>query len=562
MNKINISPRNQILIIHIALILVTLVVFWQVNQFDFINLDDNVYVTENRHVQSEFTLNALRWALTTTDLGYWQPLTWLSLMLNYQLFGLKAGGYHVTNVLLHIFSTLLLFRLFKRMTGAVWRSAFVAAFFALHPFHVESVAWIAKRKDLLSAFFWMLSLFLYVYYTEKPVIKRYLLVLLSFFLALMSKPIVITLPLILILLDYWPLHRFASRKDNLFLWQLKEKLPFFVFSAALSVITFIVHDKDKPYAENFPLGSRISNAIVSFITYLEKTFWPHNLAVYDAYPDQFIFWQVAGAALLIIFITSAVIVRVKRFPFLFAGWSWYAITILPVLGIIQVNQQARSDHYTYLPLIGISVMLAWGVPSLFKSENIRKKILFPAGLVVLITLTLLTWKQCGYWRDSITLFTRAIQVTGNNYVAYNIRGFSYGKQGVYQLAMKDFSTSLSLKNDYPRTYNTRGTLYGKTGQHKLALEDFNKAISLRSDYALAYLNRGLAYANLGRNDLAVQDFSIAIRLKEDYDKAYHCRAIVYLNQGDIDHGCLDARTACELDDCRTWKEAFDKGLCR
>ncbi|MEN6420393.1 MAG: hypothetical protein ABFD76_00475, partial [Smithella sp.] len=211
MNKINISPRNQILIIHIALILVIFAVFWQVNQFDFINLDDNVYVTENSHVQSEFTLDALRWALTTTDLGYWQPLTWLSLMLNYQLFGLKAGGYHITNLILHILNTLLLFWLFKRMTGAVWRSAFVAAFFALHPFHVESVAWIAKRKDLLSAFFWMLSLCLYVYYTEKPIMKRYLLVLLSFVLALMSKPIVITLPLILILLDYWPLHRFASR---------------------------------------------------------------------------------------------------------------------------------------------------------------------------------------------------------------------------------------------------------------------------------------------------------------------------------------------------------------
>lgn len=562
MNKINISPRNQILIIHIALILVTFAVFWQVNQFDFINLDDNVYVTENSHVQSEFTLDALRWALTTTDLGYWQPLTWLSLMLNYQLFGLKAGGYHITNLILHILNTLLLFWLFKRMTGAVWRSAFVAAFFALHPFHVESVAWIAKRKDLLSAFFWMLSLCLYVYYTEKPIMKRYLLVLLSFVLALMSKPIVITLPLILILLDYWPLHRFTSRKNNLFLWQLKEKLPFFILSAALSIITFIVHDKDKPYAENFPLGSRIANAAVSFINYLEKTIWPNNLAVYDPYPDQFIFWQVAGAALLIIFITFVVIALVKKSPFLFAGWSWYAITILPVLGIIQVNQQARSDHYTYVPLIGISIIFTWGIPALFKSESSRKKILFPAGIVILITLTVLNWMQCGYWRDSITLFTHAIRVTRDNYVAYNIRGFSYGEQGCYQLAMKDFNTSLSLKNDYPRTYNTRGTLYGKTGQHKLALEDFNKAINLRHDYALAYINRGLAYANLGLNDLAIKDFSTSIRFKDDYDKAYNHRAIVYLNQGNIDYGCLDARTACELDDCRIWKEAVDKGLCR
>ena len=259
LNKINISPGKQKLIVYIVLTVVTLAVFWQVNQFDFINFDDNVYVTENIHIQSGITLDGFRWAFSTTYAEFWHPLTWLSLMFDYQLYGLNAGGYHLTNLILHILSTLLLFWLFNRMTGAIWKSAFVAAFFALHPLHVESVAWIAERKDVLSAFFWMLTLCLYVYYTEKPVIKRYLLVLFSFVLALMSKPMVVTLPVIMILLDYWPLKRFESQKGNLILWQLKEKIPFFILSAVFSIITLYAQIQSlsfKIYSLEFPACQR------------------------------------------------------------------------------------------------------------------------------------------------------------------------------------------------------------------------------------------------------------------------------------------------------------------
>ena len=238
LKKININSKEQILIIYVVLAMVTLAVFWQVNQFDFVNLMIHVYVTENSHIQSGITLDGFRWAFSTRYANLWNPLVWLSFMFDYQLYGLNAGGYHVTNLILHILSTLLLFWLFNRMTEAVWKSAFVAAVFALHPLHVESVAWISERKDVLSAFFWMLTLCLYVYYTEKPAVKRYLLVLFSFVLALMSKPMVVTLPVVMILLDYWPLRRFESEKDNLILWQLKEKTPFFILSAALVILTF------------------------------------------------------------------------------------------------------------------------------------------------------------------------------------------------------------------------------------------------------------------------------------------------------------------------------------
>ncbi|MBN1363478.1 MAG: hypothetical protein JW976_01600, partial [Syntrophaceae bacterium] len=397
---ININPPKQILIIYISLILVTFVVFGQVNKYDFVNFDDNIYITENSHVLSGVTLDGVRWAFKTTDAEFWHPLTWLSLMFDCQLYGLNAGGYHLTNLILHILSTVLLFWLFNRMTGAVWRSAFVALIFALHPLHVETVSWIAKRKDVLSTFFGMLTLCLYVYYTEKPVIRRYLLVLLFFLFALMSKSMVVTLPVIMILLDYWPLRRFQLQEGNFALWQLKEKTPLFILSAVFSIITiYIRYNWDNPFAGDFPLSSRLINAPVSFIIYLEKTFWPHSMAVFYPFSGQLPLGQVLGSTLLIIVISAAVIMVGKRFPYLLVGWLWYAIAILPVIGIIQVGIRAVSDNYTYLPLTGIAIMMAWGIPLLFPNKEIRKKILIPAGATVIIILAVLAWRQCGYWKN-------------------------------------------------------------------------------------------------------------------------------------------------------------------
>jgi tetratricopeptide (TPR) repeat protein len=559
LNKINLSSQKQKLIVYIFLTLVISAVMGQVNQFDFVSLDDDVYVTENSQLQSGFTPNGLRWAFSTTYAEFWHPVTWLSLMFDYQLYGLNPAGYHLTNLILHILSTLLLFWFFNRMTGAVWKSAFVAALFALHPLRMESVAWIGERKDVLSAFFWMLTLCLYVYYTEKPVIRRYLLVVFSFVLALMSKPMVVTLPVIMILLDYWPLKRFESQKNNLILWQLKEKLPFFILSAVFSIIT--IYAQYRPHSKPISLVSNITNASVHFVTYLGKTFWPYDLAFYYPFSNQLQIWQVTGAILLILVISAAVIVMVKRFPYLFVGWLWYGITILPVIGVIPAGSNTLADRYTYLPSIGIAVILAWGIPTLFRCEDMRKKILFPTAIIFLAVLSVLTWVQCGYWRDSIKLFSHTL-ATKDNALAYNGRGDAYADMGQYKLAIEDYNKAISMKPSYAGAFYNRGTSYSKTGQYFLAIEDFNKTVIVNPYYTEAYNNRGIAYAQLGQYQLAIYDFSKTIKLQPDYVNAYNNRATVYFKQRNEKSACLDARRACELGNCRILEAAKGKGYCR
>ena len=484
-------------------------------------------------------------------------------MFDYKLYGLNAGGYHLTNLILHILSTLLLFWLFNRMTGAIWRSAFVAAFFALHPLHVQSVAWIAERKDVLSAFFWTLTLCLYVYYIEKPVIRRYLLVLLSFACALMSKSMVVTLPVVMIILDYWPLGRLQSKKigSNLTnilpvstyqgaqkgnmsppidqklsktkiaeiipLWQFWEKIPFFILSAAFSIGTvFLWYNPSKKL---FSLGFRIATALVSFVTYLEKTFWPHDMAIFYPFSNQLNGWQVLGAALLILVISATVIVMVKRLPYLLVGWLWYAITILPVIGIIYIGINPMSDRYTYLPSIGIAIMLAWGIPPLFPREDIRKKILFPAGIACLAIMAILSWKQCGYWKNSIELFKHDLQVT------------------------KDDSSC--------EAHTHLGMALFAEGKIEEAIDHYNEAIRVKPGYLFAYDNRGTAYATRGQYQLAIKDFSEVIRVKPDFALGYNKRGAFYFDDGANTLGCSDAQKACELGNCNLLEMAKGKGLC-
>jgi tetratricopeptide (TPR) repeat protein len=610
-NKINISsPSSQrkILIVYVILTLATLAVFRQVYQYSFINFDDIGYVTQYSNIQSGIT-NGFLWAFGTRYADLWNPLVWLSFMFDYQLHGLNAGGYHVTNLILHILSTLLLFWLFNRMTKALWRSAFVAALFALHPFHVESVAWIAERKDVLSAFFWMLTLCLYVYYTEKPVIKRCLLVVFCFVLALMSKPMVVTLPVILLLLDYWPLGRLGSQKivtkdpeiisvasskekkknkvkqetlkknipptqvrklpqtriaGIIPVWQLWEKIPFFILSAVFSIITLYNPNQPKTSLKAFSLISRLANASVAFVTYLEKTLWPYDLAVFYPFSDQLPLGQVLGAALGIIVISAAVIVMAKRLPYLFVGWLWFVITLLPVIGIIQlslITPYAMADRYHYLPSIGIAVGLAWGIPLLFKQKELRKKILLPAGIAVVAILAILSWRQCGYWRDSVTLFNHSLQVTKDNYLAHSNLCDALNEEGKIQEAIDHCSEAIRMRPDYYIAYNNRGTAYSKLGKYQLTLEDLNKAIALNPDSAEARNNRGIAYIKLGQNQLALEDLNEAIRLNPDYALSYYNRAAVYLNQGQKESGCRDAQRACTLGDCKILDLAGKKGDC-
>jgi hypothetical protein len=524
LKKTDINSQRQKLIVYIVLTLATLAVYWQVTQYGFVNLDDGDYVRYNRLIR--LGMKGIPLAFSTIYAQFWHPLTWISLIFDYQLYGPNAGGYHFTNIILHILSTLLLFWLFNRMTGAIWKSAFIAGLFALHPLRVESVAWISERKDVLSGFFWMLTLCLYVYYTEKPAIKRYVLVLFSFVLALMSKPMVVTLPFIMILLDYWPLTRFQSQKGNLLLWQLKEKILFFVLSAVFSIIT--IYYQFKPSGESFPLSSRISNALVTFITYPIQILWPHDLTISYPFRFQIPLWQVFGTILLSVIISAAVIVMAKRLQYLFVGWMWYVITILPVIGIIQNGDYAMADRYTYLPSVGITVMLVWGLPSMIRSEETRKRFLFPAGIAVLAIMSVLSWKQCVYWKNSMELFNHALRVTRNNFLAHNDLGLALYEKGKMEEAINHYNKAILMAPRYAYAYNNRGTAYAQLGQYQSALDDLNKAIHLKPDYAFAYNNR----------------------------------AMVYFYEGNKELYCHDARTACTLGTCIALEKAKGKEYCR
>lgn len=513
MLNININSTKKKIIIYIILVSAIFAVFWQVNQFDFISIDDDVYVTDNLHIKSGITLDGLRWAFTTRYFDLWTPLVWISYMSDYQLYGLYAGGYHLTNVILHIFSTLLLFWLFNRMTGSVWKSAFVAAFFALHPLRVESVAYVAERKDVLSLFFGILALCFYVYYTEKPVIKRYLTVLFFFLCALMSKPMVVTLPLLMILLDYWPLQRFALQQGNLILWQLKEKILFLVLSVVIIIITLYNPNGSSDPNVLVPLDSRIVNAAVALMTYVEKTFWPHDPVALFVLSDQPQLWMFLVSASLLLAISAVIIATMKRFPYLFTGWLWYVITIAPVMGIIQIGlfgSRSVSDRYTYLPSIGISIIMAWGIPALIKSVSLRRSILIPLSIIFLVFLAVLTWQHCGYWKNSFKLADYTLQVTQKNNTqhgaAHLLRGRAYFRIALYQQALEDFNEVVHLIPNCADCYYNRGVTYSMLGQQSRAIEDYNEAIRLIPNFVYAYYHRGYAYAKLGMKQRAIEDY--------------------------------------------------------
>ena len=605
-SKINMNQKKQHLIVYVVITIVTLAVFWQVSRYNFINFDDNMYVTSNQYVQYGKTPHGLLWAFDIASMkqtGLWNPLVWLSYMFDYRTYGLYAGGYHLTNLIFHILSALLLFWLFHRMTGAIWKSAFVAIFFAIHPLHVESVAWISERKDVLSVFLGLLTLCLYVYYTEKPVIKRYLIVLFCFACALMSKPTVVILPISMILLDYWPLDRILSWKmvtnrqnvtsgftipgkekiipaflynkssENRFgeiipSWQLREKTPFFILSMIMLIMTF--YPKDNPYAfdldlQQSPLLPRLANAPVAFLSYLGKTFWPLDLAVFYPFPEHILFWQVSAACLLILLISVAVVVTMKRLPYLFVGWWWYAITIAPVMGIIQISiaaPYAMADRYHYLSSIGLAVIMAWGLPALMSREALRKKIVFPTGIMFLSIMACLSWIQCSYWQDNFTLFRHAITATKNNYLAHGNFARELAQRGKYEEAIAHYNRSILIHSHRASPYYDRGTIYGKHGQYQQAIEDLNQALRLNPNFIKAYNNRGIVYAEMGIYQKALSDFNEAIRLKPDYADAHNNRAFVYFNQNDSISGCRDAQKACLSGNCKTLAWAKDNGYCR
>jgi tetratricopeptide (TPR) repeat protein len=575
------SKKKQILMVYILLTTATCMAFWGVNHCDFIGYDDDGYVTKNTNIQEGLTAKGIRWAFTTGYYANWHPLTWISHMVDVQLFDLKPRGHHLTNLLFHIANTLLLFVVLNRMTKALWRSAFVAALFALHPLHVESVAWVAERKDVLSTFFWMLTIGAYCSYVERPALQRYLLVLLFFAFGLMAKPMLVTLPFALLLLDFWPLKRFEEKKSTPEEWTegykpgsgnrgkrkskaeepaasgyrwaliyplIWEKLPLFLLAALSSIVTYMVQQKGGAVStlEVFPLSVRLANAFVSYIIYIGKMIWPSNLAVLYPHPGLWPPWQVMAAVSLLVAVTLMVIWTAKRFPYLATGWFWYAGTLLPVIGLVQVGQQARADRYTYIPLVGLFIIVAWGVPELLKGWRYRKETLFLSSALALSCLFVATWTQVGYWRNSVTLFEHTLKVNDRNSTAYNNLGNAYGNLGNHRKAIEDYNKAIELNPKYEVAYYNRGNAYGNLGNHRQAIEDYGKAIELNPKYAEAYNNRAVSHGSLGNYRQAMEDSNKAIELNPIDAVAYNTRGNASERLGSYRQAIEDYSKAVEL----------------
>jgi Flp pilus assembly protein TadD len=569
MNIIKNKPfilRRDVLIC-LFLIVITLAVYWQVRNHEFISYDDDVYVIENPHVQAGLTRQAIIWSFTTTHVANWHPLTWLSHLMDCQLYGLNPSGHHLTNVLFHLVNTVLLFLLLHRITGASWRSGFVAALFAVHPLHVESVAWVAERKDVLSTLFWLLTMWAYIYYVEKPRLHRYLLTLLTLGLGLMAKPMLVTLPFVLLLLDYWPLERFqagpAGSNDqgqvqvplssvktrspsSRLIW---EKAPFFVVSLASCVVTFLVQQKGGAVetVQAFPLTIRIGNALVSYVSYMGKMIWPQSLAVFYPHPGTSLpGWQAAAAGLLLIFITIGVIRAGRKRAYLTVGWLWYLGTLVPVIGLVQVGAQALADRYTYVPLIGLFIMISWFIPDLLAGWRHRGIVLGGSAVTVVSALMVCTWMQLQHWKNDITLFEHALKVTANNYLAHDSLGNALAEQGKLDKAITHYNAALRINPNSLNTHNNLGVAFLEGGDIDKAITHYYAALRLKSDSAETHNNLGVALFTVGQLDQAIGHYLTAIKLDPNFGKAYNNLGNALARKGKLYEAIVQYSRALEL----------------
>lgn len=501
-------------LIYGSLILVIFAIYTQVRHFDFVNYDDPDYTTGNLHVRQGLTTQGVAWALTSRDAANWFPLTWVSHMLDCQLFGLESGWHHLHNVLLHALAAIFLGLFLTRATGMRWRSALVAYLWALHPLHVESVAWVAERKDVLSALFWFVTLWAYAWYTQRPGWRRYLLVALGLCLGLVSKPMVVTLPFVLLLIDYWPLQRVGQQWRKV----ISEKLPLLVPSGCAAIITFLVQERAGA-VKALPTATRLANAILSAAIYIVKTIWPSRLAVFYPYPHSFAFIPILAAALLLAGITAGVIALRRRAPYLLTGWGWFAITLIPVIGLVQVGGQARADRYMYLPMAGLLIMLVWGAAEIL--GQLQAKVLaIPLGASACMACAVFSWIQIGYWRNSEKLFRHTLEVTADNPVAnHNLGNYLMGQPGRLSEALPYLQTAVRLDPGSPPAHTDLGSALAKAGRLPEAIAQFEGAIRLAPDAAIPHNNLGSALRQEGRMPEAISEFETALRLDPDYEEA-------------------------------------------
>ena len=535
-----VEPRRPMadLLVCVCLALMTVAVYAPVRHYPFVNLDDKAYVTDNLHVREGLTLQGIVWAFTHAHSGNWHPLTWMSHMLDCQLWGLAPAGHHLTNVLFHAANAVLLFLVLASMTGTRWRSALVAGLFAWHPLHVESVAWVAERKDVLSAFFCLLTFAAYVWYVRQPRWQRYLLLVLCYALGLMAKPMLVTLPFVLLLLDYWPLHRLASaslRSSCQVLRRLLwEKSPLFLLAAASSFETFLVqkHAGAVSTLEQFRASARLANALVSYMAYLAKMIWPVDLAVY--YPLRVVMnpWQVTGAVLLMAVLTVVALALGRRFRFLPVGWLWFLGMLVPVIGLVQAGGQAMADRYTYLPLIGLFLIIAWGIPAeLGRSKTWRIPLVLGVA-AVLAACQAGTANQLRYWVNNKVLFERALAVTRGNPFAHVNLAESLADEGDLDGAVKHLAAALRLSPSSKEAHHSLGGVLMLQGHVDDAIGQFEQALRLDPDYANAHSDLANALMLQGKVEPAIAHCETALRLQPDLADALNNLAWLRATQAD------------------------------
>ncbi|HMP81323.1 MAG TPA: tetratricopeptide repeat protein [Verrucomicrobiota bacterium] len=530
---------RPLVVTSVLLALAALLTYLPARQCDFIGFDDHLYVTENPNVNTGLNWKNIAWAFNAGYASNWHPLTWMSHMLDVELFGLNPAGHHMVNVLFHTANTVLLFLLMRRMTGLGFQSAFVAALFALHPLHVESVAWVSERKDVLSTFFGLLALIYYVRYAQTQIVNQksriinYLLALLCFSLGLMSKPMLVTWPMVMLLLDYWPLKRLPlddarTRARQLIL----EKTPFLILAAASCVVTYHAQNRSGAVTSVnvISIAERLQNTPVAYVNYLLKTFWPVDLAVYYPYTAHAA-WQVIASAVIVAVVTVAAVFFLRRQPFVPVGWFWYLGMLVPVIGLVQVSRQAMADRYTYVPLVGIFILVTWGAMEMKRRWRLASGGMFVLASVVLLTCATLTRAQLSHWRNTESLFVHTLAVTSENEVSLTVMSRVFNTKGRMEESVALCRRALEINPDYPLALSDMGMMLARKGEFDEALDYFNRALRTMPDPWSAHNNIGITLVRMGRVDDGIESYKEALRLKPDLAVAHHNLAMAYVIQG-------------------------------
>jgi tetratricopeptide (TPR) repeat protein len=532
-------------IICFFLVIVTTAAYWQVRHHEFTIFDDDGYVSENLYVRSGLNRRSVRWAFSFNDIAYWHPITWISHMLDVELYGLNPGMHHRTNLLLHIANSLALFVFFNWTTGFPWRSACVAALFALHPINVESVAWIAERKNVLSTFFWMLTLLAYVKYSKNKHFGWYAVALSVFALGLMAKPMLVTLPFVLLLMDYWPLNRFragvstpffSDQNDSLIIRVVLEKIPFVLLSAASIILSFLSLGRQGVLlsTETIPLVFRIANALVSYVKYIGKLFWPMELSVFYHYPSR-IPWVQAFVAMLVLLGLSWFLIRVlRRIPGFGTGWLWFLGTFLPVMGLLQAGLwPAMADRWAYVPFIGLFVIIVWAMHELLKDWRFKAMAAALMAGAVLSIFTVKTWMQVEYWHNSVSLFTHAVHIQKKSQLAHYNLGVALEMEGRPAEAMTHYRAALNINPNYSKARNNLGLLLASEGKTEEAIDQYSETVRRDPDFADAYNNLGILFLELGKTGEAIRYFSEALRRNPAHTATRNNMGIAMVRMGMI-----------------------------